>query len=93
MDTVFLVGIVLTLVVFAGVGVHAVVMDVYQIWEARGGGYSAVDDRVRRAVRVLEKECLDFDEERGRRVGEVISAVHGGALQDGGAMSSLSSSS
>ena len=74
MDTAFLVGIVLTLVVFAGVGVHAVVMDVYQIWETRGGGgNSAVDDRVRRAVRVLEKECLDFDEERGRRTETFIS--------------------
>ena len=73
MDTVFLVGIILTLVAFAGVAVYAVVMDVYQIYQARKSQYSAVDDRVRRLVGLLERESLDLDEEHARRANTFIS--------------------
>ena len=102
MDTVFLVGIVLTLVVFAGVGLHAVVVDVYQILQARQSKYSAVDDRMRRAVRVLERESLDFDAEHARRTDTFVSSFAGQtgprdttrdtiALQDINAIDHLSS--
>ena len=74
MDTVFLVGIILTLVAFAGVAVHAVATDVYQIYQARKSQYSAVDDRIRRVVASLERESLDFDEEHARRADTLISA-------------------
>ena len=72
-DTAFLVGIILTLAAFAAVSVHAVVTDMYQIYQARKSQYSAVDDRIRRIVESLEREALDLDEERAGRANTFLS--------------------
>ena len=60
-DTVVFVGVVLVLIVFAAVAVHAVGLDVWQIVRGRKNVYSAEAERRERLVAVLAKEKADLD--------------------------------
>merc|ERR1711916_348708 len=73
--TALLVGIILALVIFAGISVHAVVTDILQILHARNATYSAVDERVDRALSVLKREMVDFDTERATHMEALLSIL------------------
>merc|ERR1712065_23971 len=62
-DTAILVGVILVLVVLAGVAIHAIVVDILQIMRTRKSKYSTESDRRAQLAALLEKERDDLDPE------------------------------
>merc|ERR1711916_78247 len=67
-DTAILVGVILVLVVLAGVAVHAIVVDILQIMRTRKSKYSTESDRRAQLAALLEKERDDLDPEMAAKV-------------------------
>ena len=62
-DTVILIGIILTLLVFVALSSHAILVDILQIHRARSNSYSAARDRALRLARVVQHEIDDLESE------------------------------
>merc|ERR1712065_129744 len=71
-DTAILVGVILVLIVLAGVAVHAVVVDILQIMRTRKLEYSTDSDRRAQMAAYLEKERDDLDPEMAAEVTELM---------------------
>merc|ERR1711991_809652 len=71
-DTAILVGVILVLIVLAGVAIHAVVIDVLQIVRTRKLEYSTDSDRRAQLAALLEKERVDLDPEMAAEVTELM---------------------
>merc|ERR1711991_965781 len=71
-DTAILVGVILVLVVLAGVAIHAVAIDILQIMRMRKLEYSTESDRRAQMAAYLEKERVDLDPEVAAEVTEWV---------------------
>ena len=74
-DILLFVVLVITLAVFALVSLHAIAMDVYQIWQHRKGAYSTESHRKAKLALYIERELRDLDPATAARVTPAITST------------------